>query len=133
MKKAELLARLRAFPYGTEAFWVVTGAAMVLYGLREETADIDMGCTPEMADRLESEGVPVRVMSDGNRRFRIDRETEVFENWLLGSVEVRDGFPVMSLPGIREMKQRLGREKDLRDIRLIDAFISHGKSAEKGL
>ena len=124
MKKAELLARLRAFPYGTEAFWVVTGAAMVLYGLREETADIDMGCTPEMADRLESEGVPVRVMSDGNRRFRIDRETEVFENWLYDSVAMLEGIPVISLRGLREMKRRLGREKDLRDIERIDAFLA---------
>ena len=63
-------------------------------------------------------------MEDGSRCFRIGDYIEVFENWLYDSVELLDGYPVMSLKGIREMKRRLGREKDLRDIRAIDAFLS---------
>jgi len=35
---------------------LITGGAMVLYGLRAETGDIDLGCTKEMADALEAGG-----------------------------------------------------------------------------
>ena len=129
MTKEQIKVRLDAFPCGLDGFWLVTGAALVLFGVREETGDIDLGCTTEAADRLEADGYPYTVMEDGNRWFRIDRDTEVFENWICGSVEELDGYPVMSLEGIREMKQRLGREKDLKDIRLIDAFIARSTRA----
>ena len=131
MNKADIIAKLRAFPYDLSGFWLITGAALVLYGIREETGDIDLGCSTEIADRLEAEGYLYRVMEDGNRWFKFNEEIEVFENWLYDAVEIRDGIPVMSLAGIGEMKRQLGREKDLRDIRLIDAFIDSGRSAGK--
>ena len=127
MKKEDILIKLGEFPYRMEGFWLVTGAALVMFGVREETGDIDLGCTTEAADRLEADGYPYRVMEDGNRWFTIDRETEVFENWLCDSVVILDGVPVVSLQGLREMKRRLGREKDLRDIRLIDAFLARSE------
>ena len=127
MKKEDILAKLSEFPYSMEGFWLVTGAALVLFGIREETGDIDLGCTTQAADRLEADGFLYRVMEDGNRWFKIDRETEVFENWLCGSVDILDGVPVVSLQGLREMKRRLGREKDLRDVRRIDAFLARSE------
>lgn len=127
--KKAITAALDAFPYGTDGFWLITGAALVMHGVREETGDIDMGCTTGAADRLEADGYLYKVTEDGNRWFKIGSDVEVFENWLCGSVELLDGYPVMSLQGVREMKRRLGREKDLRDIRLIDAFLSRNPFA----
>lgn len=132
MKKEEIAARLDAFPYDMDGFWLITGAALVLFGVREETEDIDMGCSTEAANRLEADGHLYQVTEDGKRWFKIHGEFEVFENWLYGSVEQLDGYPVMSLQGIREMKQRLGREKDLRDIQLIDAFVARKDSDVSG-
>ena len=80
MKKAEILAKLNAFPYPPEDYWVITGAAMVLYGIREETADIDLGCTPKLADRLEAEGYLYQITPGGNRWFKLGGRWEVFEN-----------------------------------------------------
>lgn len=34
-----------------------------------------------------------------------------------------DGIPVISLDGLLEMKRSLGREKDLRDIVMIEEFL----------
>ena len=127
MKKADIRAKLRSLPGGPEGFWAVAGAAMVLYGLREETGDLDLGCTGDTADRLAAEGYGYQLMADGERRFRLDAETEVFENWLYGSVLQVEGLPVISPEGLRELKLRLGREKDLRDIARIDACAArHG-------
>ena len=127
MKKADIIARLEDFPYDPEEYWVITGGAMALYGIREETGDIDLGCTSRMADRLEQEGYLYKVTPDGNRWFKIDGSLEVFENWLCGEVERIGGIPVVSLPGLIEMKRQIGRDKDLRDIRLIHEYLARGE------
>ena len=119
MKKPEILAKLRALPYDPGEYWLVAGAAMVLHGLREECADLDLGCTPTLADALEAKGCPFRLTQDGNRWFRPGGDIELFENWLCDTVEIIDGVPVVSLPGLLTMKERLGREKDRKDIELI--------------
>ena len=123
MDRSEILDRLRAFPCDRGEYWVVAGGAMVLHGLREQTADLDLGCSRELADRLEAEGVPFRRTEDGKRAFRYDDSVEIFEGWLSDRVETICGVPVVSLRGLLEMKRRLGREKDLRDIALILAAL----------
>ena len=46
------------------------------------------------------------------------------ENWLYDRVETVEDIPVISLKGLKEMKLSLGREKDLRDVALIDAYLA---------
>ena len=125
MNKAEMITKLKAFPYDPAEYWVITGGAMVLYGIREESSDIDLGCTAQMADRLEQDGYLYKVTDDGNRWFKLGNDIEVFENWLFDTVDHVDGIPVISVQGLIEMKKDLGREKDLRDIALINDFLAH--------
>ena len=127
MTRADILERLRALNWPVEDYWLVAGGAMVLYGLRPETHDLDLGCTTARADALAAAGVPYKEMEDGSgRRFSVSGDVEVFENWLMDRVELVDGVPVVSLQGLREMKRALGREKDLKDIARIDAFLQGG-------
>ena len=126
MNKAEMTAKLKAFPYDPAEYWVITGGAMVLYGIREESSDIDLGCTAKLADRLEREGYLYKVTDDGNRWFKLGEDIEVFENWLFDKVDHVDGIPVISVQGLIEMKKDLGREKDFRDIALINDFLARG-------
>ncbi len=126
MNKADIMERLHALNWPPEDYWVVAGGAMVLYGLRDETRDLDLGCTTARADALAA-GVPFRHMDDGSGRwFTLDRDVEVFENWLLDRVELVEGVPVISLQGLRQMKAALDREKDRKDIALIDALLLTG-------
>ena len=133
MKKADIIEKLRAFPYDTKDYWVITGGAMAMYGIREETSDIDLGCTSELADRLEKDGFLYQIKPDGTRWFRIGSDIEVYENWLYDSVELVDGIPVISIPGLIAMKHTIGREKDKRDLKLIDEYLdrSAGTDLEK--
>ena len=124
MKKAEMIEKLKAFPYDPAEYWVITGGAMVLYGIREESSDIDLGCTAGLANQLEQEGYLYKVTDDGNRWFKLGNDIEVFENWLFDTVDHVDGIPVISVQGLIEMKKDLGREKDLRDIALINDFLA---------
>ena len=132
MNRTDIITRLKALPYSTDDYWVITGGAMVLYGIREETHDIDLGCSPEMADRLEAEGFLYQVNPNGNRWFKIDPELEVFENWLYDTVSLLDGIPVISIPGLILMKQSLGRDKDLRDLELIREYTDHEQTCARG-
>ena len=56
LSKKSIISTLHSFPYPTHNYWLVTGAAMVMYGIRSSTADIDLGCDRELADRLEQDG-----------------------------------------------------------------------------
>ena len=124
MNRAELIERVKALPFPKEDYWVITGGAMVLYGLREQTHDIDLGCTARLADELEQQGAEVSIRKDGTRKLVLDGDVEIMENWLYDRVETVEDIPVISLKGLKEMKLSLGREKDLRDVALIDAYLA---------
>ena len=119
LDKKQIIACLEELHLDDTKYWLITGGAMVLYGLREQTSDIDLGCTSDLADLLQQEGFPVERMPDGTRKIVVAEDVEIFENWLEDKVERFEGVPVISIRGLIEMKRALGREKDFRDIQLI--------------
>ena len=123
MDREKLLELLRSLPFDRGEYRVGGGGAMVLHGLRDRTPDLDLGCSETLAERLEAEGIPCRRTEDGKRAFRYGDSVEIFESWGPDCAVILDGFPVVSLDGLLEMKRALGREKDLRDIELILAAL----------
>ncbi|MBQ7611704.1 MAG: hypothetical protein IJU92_01365 [Spirochaetaceae bacterium] len=123
MNKWEILNCLSEFPYDRNEYWVITGGAMVLYGMREQTADIDLGCSKRLADQLEADGCMLQRTDDGKRWFKYGENIEIFEEWLMDSIETVCGFNVVSIKGLIKMKQELGRDKDKKDIELLKAFL----------
>ena len=123
MDKRELIDLLKAFPYSPDDYWIVAGGAMVIYGIRPQTHDIDLGCNKTMADSLEADGYLVRTNPDGRRYFRYSDDIEISEGWLNDTFDKVDGYNVISIKGLLEMKRELGREKDKRDIALIEEFM----------
>ena len=119
MDKTQLLQKLAQMHLPPTEYWLVAGGAMVLYGLREMTSDIDLGCTARLADELEQRGCPTVRLDDGTRKISLDAGCELFEDWLCDRVEMIEGIPAVSLRGLLEMKLALGREKDLADIAKI--------------
>lgn len=123
MNKNDIINRLEDLNFDKNGYWVLAGSAMVLHGIRPETHDIDMGCTKEFADELETEGYPTTVMPDGTRRITYAEDVEIFEDWIFDRVVFVDEIPVISLDGLLEMKRSLGREKDMRDVQMIEEFL----------
>ena len=122
LNKAEILRLLKEAAFAPDEYWVTSGAAMVLHGIKDATRDIDLGCTSQMADWLEKEGYPVEVLRDGSRKIVFSETIEIFENWVEDKVILLDGLPVVSIDGMILMKEKLGREKDREDILLINKF-----------
>ena len=124
MDKQGILNCLSEFPYDRNEYWVITGGAMVLYDIREQTADVDLGCSERLADRLEADGYLFRRTDDGKRWFKYGDNIEIFEEWIMDTIETVYGFHVVSIKGLIEMKQEIGRDKDKRDIELIKAVLN---------
>lgn len=82
--KKSLLQKLEQMNLDRTQYWLITGGAMVLYDAKEQTADIDLGCTSQLADQLQQKGCAVERMPDGTRRIVYDGQVEIFENWLEG-------------------------------------------------
>ncbi len=118
--KRALIRRLKELSFPEKEYWVVAGGAMVLHGFRTQTRDIDLGCSTLLADKLEQQGYSVSRCDDGTRKISYSEDIEIFENWLEGTVEIIGGVPVVCVDGLIEMKKKLGREKDLADIALME-------------
>lgn len=118
--QSSLLQQLQALPFSHKEYWVVAGGAMVLHGFRPQTQDIDLGCSTLLADELEQQGYAVSRCEDGSRKIRYSENVEIFENWIEGTVERISGVPVVCADGLIQMKRKLGREKDLADIAVIE-------------
>ena len=97
MNKQEILQKLQSLGLPQEDYWLIAGSAMVLHGVKDETRDIDLGCSKRLADRLEADGFPVERMPDGSRKFTLGSDIEIFEEWLFDRVEAAGGFPVILL------------------------------------
>ena len=123
MNKNDIINRLEDLNFDKNRYWVLAGSAMVLHGIRPKTHDIDMGCTKEFADALEAQGYLIDLMPDGTRRITYAEDVEIFEDWIFDRVVFVDEIPVISLDGLLEMKRSLGREKDMRDVQMIEEFL----------
>ena len=123
MKKTEIIKELDRFPYSKEDYWVLTGGAMVLYGIKEQTSDIDLGCNKTMADKLERDGYFFAYTESGNRHFKYGDSFAIFETWIEDTSTLAENIPVITIAGLIAMKRELGREKDYNDIRLIAGYL----------
>lgn len=101
-------------------YWVTAGAGLVLHGVKDRAADIDIGCTTKVFDSLPKEAA-FGLSSDGTRRAELGGVFEFFENWSVHEVVEIDGVCVASQQSIKKQKAALGRPKDFEDIALINA------------
>lgn len=122
LKKNDIVKILGGLDFPKSEYWIVAGTAMVMHGVKEETKDVDLGCTTKLFEQL-MPGKEVRITPHGRRTFSVNDQVEVFENWNVDEIEMIDGFPVASLESIKKLKREVGREKDLEDIKKIDGFI----------
>ena len=101
---------------------------MVLHGLREETHDLDIWYTKKLGDTL-AQRCDVQVLPDGTRRFVPAPDVEIYENMLPGETVFLNGIPVAPLEDVLALKRQLNREKDRRDIAVLEAAIAARRAA----
>ena len=129
--REDILRLMNGLDFLGKEYWITAGAGLVLHGVKQETHDVDFGCTAGLADLLVEKGYPYRVSEqDGTRIFAVGEQVEALENWFADEIEEKYGLQVASLESIRRQKADLGREKDLEDIRRIDDFGAKRENSE---
>ena len=128
MKAEDIRQRLAELALDTNEYRINAGGAMVLHGLREETHDLDIWCTKKLGDTL-AQRCDVQVLPDGTRRFVPAPDVEIYEHMLPGETVFLNGIPVAPLEDVLALKQQLNREKDRRDIAVLEAAIAARRAA----
>lgn len=129
MTRDEVIQKMKATGFPPEEYWIQAGAAMLLHGLREQTHDIDIGCSPALMETIRAMGCPYELLPDGHKKYAVTEDIEASENWASGTVTLIDGLPVVSLEDVIRLKESLGREKDFRDIARIRAYLDSKKQS----
>ena len=128
MKAEDIRRRLAELALDTNEYRINAGGAMVLHGLREETHVLDIWCTKKLGDAL-AQRCDVQVLPDGTRRFVPAPDVEIYENMLPGETVFLNGIPVAPLEDVLALKRQLNREKDQRDIAVLEAAIAARRAA----
>ncbi|OGO76766.1 MAG: hypothetical protein A2Y23_05870 [Clostridiales bacterium GWB2_37_7] len=129
LNKEDILYKLKNLNLPKDQYCVMTGSALVLHGVKEDTQDIDIGCSKELF---------LELLQRGHRQEQlksfagivIDDCIEIFENWIAKKIVYIEDIPVADIDCIREYKQFLAREKDLEDIELIDEYVAARAKSE---
>ena len=108
MKAEDIRQRLGELALDANEYRINAGGAMVLYGLREETHDLDIWCTKKLGDAL-AQRCEAQTLPDGTRRFVPAPDVEIYENMLPGKTVFLDGIPVAPLEDVLALKRALNR------------------------
>ncbi|MEW8995663.1 hypothetical protein [Clostridium sp.] len=121
--KEDIIKILKNMELPLNEYWITSGAGLVIHGVKETTRDIDLGCTTNLVELFLKKGCKYTVEKDNSRIVQINDTIEILENWFVDEIVFIAGLPVGSLESIKKQKVQLGREKDIKDIRLIDDYI----------
>lgn len=119
-------------------FIIVSSGALAIRGIRE-ARDIDVVVTKTLWNEL-SEKYPV-VLEDNVERIHFDNDIEILnpKQSIFGNSEllpleemfkeadVFEDIKFINLNHLKKVKQKVGREKDLNDIVLIDNYLESQK------
>jgi hypothetical protein len=111
---------------------------MTIRGLRD-TTDIDLVVTQRLFDQLSALGWPKKPRPEGQPGLKrgfvevyLDVATPSHSpsiKWLLARADVHAGIPLVDLDTLLAWKRGYGREKDARDVELLQTLKSGGQGA----
>lgn len=124
MNKEDIIKLLNQYNFDKNKYVVISGAAMVLLGIKPTTNDIDISVTPSYCKYLLNKYncILEKEKDNGVKVYFIDNvinfSTDYFDNNLLFIEDI----PVQSINNLLLLKQSLNREKDKKDIELINMY-----------
>lgn len=125
MKKEELKKSIDALSLPRDEFYILSGGALLLYGFREETDDLDLCVSKELFDLLcKTHNITIEEKENICPIYLIDGQIEciVRDKKEFDCNEV-EGYLVSSLTSILEFKKQRNLPKDAPDIAAIEAYL----------
>ena len=126
MNKKEILKILKQYKFDKDKYIVISGAAMVLLGIKEKTNDIDIAVKKEyMEYLLNNYNCTFEKINTYNEKvYFIDDIINFSTSYYKKNHTLIDNIPVQEIKDIVELKLYLNRDKDKKDIKLIKEFIN---------
>lgn len=118
MNRKEIIKELTKYNLDPKKYIVISGAAMVLYGFKDETPDIDISVTKEYKKELLKKFDCV-LENPETDSYIIDDTLNFGAYFYKRRREYIEGFPVMLVEDIIELKRKLNRTKDKKDLKII--------------
>ncbi len=131
MIKSEIIKSIKNLNLSVDDYVVISGASMVLQGIKKQTRDVDIAVTKQLYDKLLKEyNCQFERNFLGNQVWYINGcvnfSTNFYEMSKKDCVFV-DGVPCQNIESIIKLKKFLNREKDKSDIDLLQNFITNNK------
>ncbi len=130
MKRNEIIKELKKYNLDSKRYIVLSGAAMVLYGIKNETLDIDISVKESLEKELlnQYDAKIEKINIDGTKVYIINSELNFGSNYYTDRKNYIDNIPVQYVEDILSLKLMLNREKDKNDIELIKKYMKHKNS-----
>lgn len=129
MNKSEMLEKLKEYNFNSDEYVVISSAALVILGIKEETKDIDISVTPKYYKYLEENyDCELEKYDDKNdvNIYYIDGVINFGTNYysdLPYDFVIISGIRVQSIDAITNLKTMLNRPKDIKDLELIKNYL----------
>lgn len=129
MNRSEIIKKLKEYNLDIKRYIIISGTAMVLYGIKEETPDIDISVTESLETELLEDYIALleHTNPDGKMAYIINGELNFGQEYYTENKAYIEGLPIQKVEDILKLKQSLSRPKDETDIKRIMRFIQKQK------
>ncbi|MGN1358005.1 MAG: hypothetical protein ACI4WU_01420 [Bacilli bacterium] len=126
INKNDILKILEQYDFDPQEYIIISGAALVLQGVKEYTSDIDIAVSNKLYNQ---------ILKDYNCQIEHKKDNYIiwfindvinFSNHYYETVKYKElyGYKVQTLESIIELKKGLNRQKDKKDIEKILNFYN---------
>lgn len=132
MKKQQILNELKKLNLPIDKYAVFGSGPMAIRGIRESN-DIDIIVTKDLFDKLKQENLNKLGKTDfGDESIKFNdveiiniwRDLKIDINILINESELIEDYPFVKLDYVIEWKKNRSKEKDNKDIDLINKFLN---------
>ena len=122
MDRQEFIKRLEELDLPRSEFIILSGGSLLLRGLREATADMDICVSERLAEALALADCP----KDKDGCFTPFPDVQMKADMEGRAFDVIEGWQCQTLEDILEKKRKWRRPKDLKDIAVIEEWLKTG-------
>lgn len=120
MNKQEIIAILKKYNFDEKDYIVLSTSALTLMGIKEKTGDIDIAVSEKLYQKLLKEKETHHHIENIYTLNELDFGTSNFDR---DNITYINQIPVQNLKSIIKFKQKMNREKDQKDINIINSYI----------
>ena len=124
MNKKDIINYLKKYDFDSNEYIVISGAAMVILGIKEETNDIDIAVSKKYYNYLlNNYDCKFDKFNEYNHAcYFIDNIINFGIDYYNKNKDFISGIPIQTKENLIKLKKSLNREKDILDLEKIKEF-----------